>query len=319
MSSMLTMKKFGIFLTGLILTHTATTPAVSAEQDALKVLSELHDSDPFSRDMESDGADRIRLADRLRMLTQKVAASSCALTSRVAIEESYAELEEATHEIDVILDALRNGNEALHILGPEKSRRTLENLEALSQEWRATHGAVDSVLANGQDVESAHVIDDHNLELLRLAETLTSDIMGKYTHPYELTQADALLLEIAGRQRMFTQKMAKDACEIWTGYHAEDGRKDLEQTMVIFDNSLNALRFGMPAAGIVPAPTPAIEEDLDALLTTWSVIRGNLDLLLAGEPLSPEQKAEVFHDFNVELAKLDQVITAYKNYAERHH
>ncbi|WP_341366789.1 type IV pili methyl-accepting chemotaxis transducer N-terminal domain-containing protein [Yoonia sp. BS5-3] len=289
------------------------------EQDALEVLSALHNADVLSRGIESDGADRIRYAQRLTMLTQKVAAASCALTSDVAIDESYADLEEAMHETDIILDALKFGNEALHILGPEENRRTLHDLQELRTEWYETHTAVEAVLADGHNVDSAHVIDDHNLSLLDKATVVASDILGQYSHPYEMTQADALLINIAGRQQMLTQKMSKDACEIWTGYHADIGREDLEATMVIFENSLHALRYGMPEAGVVAAPTPEIEADLDSILERWGVIRTNLDLLLAGEELDMAQKYEIFHDFNEELKEIDHLVNDYRAYVERHH
>jgi len=291
------------------------------EKQALETLAALHDNDVFNAgiDLESDSADRIRLADRLTMLTQRVAAASCALTSDVAIEESHFHLEEAMHEIDIILDALRYGNEQLHVLGPENSKRIVHDIDILFDEWRETHGAVESVLADGHDVDSAHIIDDHNMTLLAKAQTISSDILGAYAHPYEMTQADAMLISIAGRQRMLTQKMAKDACEIWTGYHAEDGRADLVETMVIFENSLNALRFGMPEAGIAPAPTPAIEADLDSILTRWAIIKGNLEKLVAGEEIDMAAKYESFHDFNVELDELEHLIHDYKVYVERHH
>jgi len=307
-------------ITSIMLTPLgADTNAFADEADALGILAQLHDADLFTRELESDGADRIRLADRLTMLTQRVAAASCSLTSDVAIDESHYHLEEAMYEFDVILKALRDGNEALHILGPEENRRTLHDLELLEAEWQSIHKSIESVLANGHDAESAHVIDDHNLKLLELSTVLASDISGQYTHPYEITQADSMLITIAGRQRMLTQKMAKDACEIWTGYHAEEGRTDLQETMVIFENSLTALRDGYPAAGIAKAPTPEIEADLDSLLDRWGILRGNLDTLIAGGTLNEDQKFEIFHDFNVELEELEHLIHDYKIYVERHH
>ncbi|MEM8802541.1 MAG: type IV pili methyl-accepting chemotaxis transducer N-terminal domain-containing protein [Pseudomonadota bacterium] len=294
-------------------------PVPADEVDALKALAAMHSNDVLSYSLESDAADRIRFSDRLTMLTQQVAAASCALTSGVAVDESHFHLEEAMHEMDIILDALRYGNEALHIIGPEQDRRILHDIELLAEEWTETHGAVENVLANGQDVESSHIIDDHNLSLLEKATVISSDIKSEYTHPYEMTQADAMLISIAGRQRMLTQKMAKDACEIWSGYHAEEGRKDLVETMTVFENSLNALLHGMPAAGIQKAPTEAIATDLNHLLARWNVIRGNLDKLVAGEELNQDQKYEIFHDFNEELAELEHLIHDYKLYVERNH
>lgn len=293
--------------------------AFADRKDAEKLLAQLHQNDQFTAGIESDSADRIRYADRLTMLTQRVAAASCALTSDVAIEESHDHLEEAMHEMDIILEALRDGNEALHIIGPEKRKRTLHDLDELATEWKETHGAVEAILSDGHDVDSAHVIDDHNLSLLEKAQILAADISGQYTHPYEITQAQAMLITIAGRQRMLTQKMAKDACEIWTGYHAEEGRADLIETMVIYENSLVALRDGLPAAGIMAAPNDTIRDDLNEILARWSVIKGNLELLIAGEVLNAEQKYEIFHDFNLELEDLEHLIHDYKEFVESHH
>ena len=299
-----------------------TTPLTDSKADkaqALEVLSSLHKDDILIANESSDGPDRIQLAQRLTMLTQKVAASSCALTSDIAVQESHDELEEAMHEVDIILDALMHGNDALHVFGPEKNRRTLHDIEVLWEEWRETHGAVETVLADGHDVESAHVIDDHNLTLLEKATVVAGDILSQYSHPFEMTQSDALLIKIASRQKMLTQKMSKDACEIWTGYHADLGRQDLEETMVIFQNSLEALRDGLPAAGVAKAPTPEIAADLDSLLKRWNVIRGNLDLLLAGEELNDDQKYEIFHDFNLELEEINHLVHDYKAYVKQKH
>lgn len=310
---------FSTAIIASVLTTATLGPASADRQAAEDILAAVHDNDVLVKEIESDGADRIRYSDRLTMLTQKVAAASCALTSDVAIEESHDHLEEAMYEIDIILEALRDGNERLHIIGPEKNRRTLHDIDVLDEEWRETHVAVESVLADGHNVESAHVIDDHNLSLLEKAQVLTTDISGQYSHPYEMTQAHAMLINIAGRQRMLTQKMAKDACEIWTGYHAEDGRADLEKTMVIYENSIRALRDGLPAAGVMAAPNDAIRKDLDIILERWYVIKGNLDKLLAGEELNMDQKYEIFHDFNLELDELEHLIHDYKDFVESHH
>ena len=268
---------------------------------------------------ESDAADRIRLSGQLPTLTQQVAAASCSLTSGVDLEEAHEILEHATLEFDRYLFALRHGDEELHILRPEERRRTLEDLDHVEAEWQAIHGAIDSVLVDGHDVDSAHIIDNHNLELLKLTSILASDIAEQYAHPFEISTADLQLIELAGRQRMLTQKMAKDACEIWTDYHAEEGRADLRETMVIFENSLKALRFGYADAGISEAPNDAIRTDLDILLERWGVLKVNLQTLVDGGDLNEEQKYEVFHDLEVELVDLDHLIEDYKEYAERAH
>ena len=270
-------------------------------------------------EIESDGADRIRIAGQLRTLTQQVAAASCAVSSNVGVTEARTILAHATQEFDRYIVALRDGDDALHILHPETQRRTLDDIANVYNEWSTMHGAIEIILNEGQNVEAAHLIDDHNLPLLALTDELAADISGEYAHPYEITAADAMMIEIAGRQRMLTQKMAKDACEIWTGYHAEDAREDLAATLTVFETSLNALRYGMPEAGLQEAPTDAIRVDLDKLIARWEVIKVNELTLIGGGELTDEEKAEVFHDLEVELAELDHLLDDYKDYAERTH
>lgn len=269
--------------------------------------------------IESDGADRILLAGKLRTLTQQVAAASCSVTSGVDVEEAHAVLVQATADFDRYVAALRDGNTELHILGPEEDARMLRDIDHVVDEWATVHAAVDIVLREGTNVDAAHVIDDHNLALLELTTILSSDISGRYAHPYEMTAADAMMIEIAGRQLMLTQRMAKDSCEVWTGYHADEAKADLAATMAVFETSLNALRFGMPDAGLQAAPNDVIRDDLDILLARWDVIKVNQQKLVDGEELNDAQKTEIFHDLLIELNDLDHLLDDYKDYAERAH
>ncbi len=270
-------------------------------------------------EVESDGADRIVLAGKLRTLTQQVAAASCAVTSGIDVQEAHDVLVQATADFDRYIVALRDGDEELHILGPEENGRIKRDLDHVLEEWSAIHGAIDSVIADDNDVEGAHIIDDHNLKLLELTTILSSDISGRYSHPFEMTAQDAMMIEIAGRQLMLTQRMAKDSCEVWTGYHSEEAKADLAATMQIFETSLNALRYGMPDAGLQAAPNDVIRTDLDILLERWDVIKVNQQTLVDGGELNEEQKTEIFHDLLLELHDLEHLLHDYKDHSERAH
>jgi len=269
------------------------------------------------RSVVSDGADRILLAGQLRTLTQQVAAASCAVTSGVDVDEAYSVMEQATTNFDRYIVALRDGDEAMQIHGPEQNARISKDIEHVQQEWLAIHGAVDAVLADRNDVDAAHEIDDHNMQLLELTTVLSTDVSGRYADPYEVSARDALLIEIAGRQLMLTQRMAKDSCEIWSGYNSEAAKIDLAATMEVFERSLTALRFGLDAVGVIPAPNDVIRDDLDTLLTRWDVIKENQQTLVDGGELNDEQKTEIFHDLLVELDGLEHLLQDYKEYAER--
>ncbi|MEM6386614.1 MAG: type IV pili methyl-accepting chemotaxis transducer N-terminal domain-containing protein [Pseudomonadota bacterium] len=267
----------------------------------------------------SDSSDRIDIADQLPMLGQRVAASACVLTSGIEEEKSLAILETSYQQFERITTALRDGDADLNIPEPETRRITLHDIDQVWAQWGTTHDAVLEILADKHDIDAAHVIDDHNLKVLEATTVLAGDIAAQYTHPYEITQDNALLISLAGRQRTLTQKMIKDACEIWTHYHEEEGREDLKKTMEIFENSMLALRDGMPALGIKKAPTPEIRADLDAILDRWQGIKHNQQRLIYGEEIAPEDKSEIFVDLNLELAELNQLVAHYTAYATKHH
>jgi len=271
----------------------------------------------IDRSVVSDGADRILLAGQLRTLTQQVAAASCAITSGVDVDEAYSVLEQATTTFDRYLVALHDGDEAMQIHGPEENARISRDIEHVQQEWLEIRGAIEAVLADRNNVDAAHVIDDHNMKLLELTTILSTDISGRYSDPYEVSARDALLIEIAGRQLMLTQRMAKDSCEIWSGYHSEDAKIDLVATMEVFESSLTALRFGLGEVGVMAAPNDAIRDDLDILLTRWDVVKENQQTLVDGGELNDEQKTEIFHDLIVELGDLEHLLHDYKEYAAR--
>ncbi len=271
------------------------------------------------RDIESDAADRVRLVGILRTLSQQVAAASCTLTSGIDVEEAYEVLATSSAAFERYVAALQHGDEELHILGVETDRGILHDLAAIEAEWSTIDGAIDAVLADVTDVDSSHIIDDHSNRLLELTSTLSTDVVGVYSNPYEMTSRDAFLIEITGRQLMLTQKLARDACEIWSDYHADLGKADLAENMVVFENSLHALRFGLPAAGITAAPNDVIRDGLDRLLARWAIIKVNQQTLLDGGTLNDEQKTEIFRVLQLELADLEQLLKDYKEYSERNH
>ncbi len=270
-------------------------------------------------DVKVDGPERINNAGKLRMLSQRIAAYTCTLTSGVSINTSREILARSEQEFGQILNALQFGDETLGIIAPEERRKTLLVIEKLVAEWLPVKAAIDTVLADNSNLDQAHVIDDANLSLLDRAVDLAVEISNQYANPFEMSQSDALLIDIAGRQRMLTQRIAKDACEVWTGYHSEEAKVDLSQTMQMFELSLTALQNGMPDAGITAAPTPAIAEELKVILDRWNGLKIHPVTLAEGGEISDAAKVQIYEGLNQELADLNHLVGQYAQYAKRGH
>ncbi len=270
-------------------------------------------------DIESDGADRIHAVGQLRTLTQQVAAASCALATDIETDNTRRGLRLAMTDFDRYLTALRDGDAALNILAPESRRQTIASIDAIGDEWSKVQLAVGGILEATDDATSRQIVDDHSAKLLALADVLAADITGQYAHPYEVTTADALLIEFVGRQQMLIHKMAHGTCQVWSGNGSIAAKEQLRDTMNMFEASLNALRYGMPELGVRAAPNDAIRSDLDQLTARWETVKANGQMLLDADTLDRNQSAAVYHTIEVELAAFDGLLDDYRQHAERAH
>ncbi len=265
--------------------------------------------------IEDIGAtERINFSGKLRMLSQRVAAAACNYTAGINRDESLAILTAAQTEFDKITNGLEFGDPDLRMRGQEKRRKTLVALEALKTEWNDVSAAIDG-LVQGKDVEtSISLIDGHNLEVLERAKLLVSELSGQYSDPTAMLQADAMLVDISGRQRMLTQKMSKEACQVWSGN--TDAAEALKGTMQMFEISLLALREGMSEAGIKPAPTEDIRAGLDDIWGDWMELKPSLEVAVAKQNPPAELRSDVFADLNTMLREMNAVVGLYTIYGK---
>ena len=260
---------------------------------------------------DTGSAERIESADFLRIYTQEIAAAACYLYNGIESDLSLELLKEARHGFDLHLDALLNGNEALGIIGGEQRRKTVVELEEILSLWKPFAAATDALMANPNDGDAVHVIKSRNVTLFEKTDHLVSTVEGEYSNPAELLQSDVLTLEIVGRQAMMSQKIAKFACQIFTGDGSQEVAKGLSDAMRIYDVSLNALLNGMPEVGVIPAPTPEIRQALTEVLNDWEKTRPDLDTLLSTGTLSREKQIELFQHMSDEMHDLEKIAHKY--------
>lgn len=261
-------------------------------------------------------SERIEAAGRLHMLSQRIAASTCHIGAGAVADISRGILAGSADEVDRIIDAIEFGNARMKIVGAEYRPETLKYLHAYRAEWEQTRAAIDAIYIGAGKPKDYARIEASNLALLRTATYLVSEISGQYSNPAELVQADAILIDISGRQRMRTQKMLKEACAIWGGDTSTAAKAALADTINFYDVSLTALIEGMPNAGVKAAPTSDIEEKLDALSVAWTTVRPTLDRVAAGETLSEVDKVDLYLKLNDGLIETDRTMTLYTKYSK---
>lgn len=267
--------------------------------------------------LEDLGAtERVNFSGKLRMLSQRVSAAACNYHAGNNQEASLEILIAAQTEFLKISNALEFGDPDLRIKGQEERRKTLHALKKLHEQWVPINAAIDN-LVQGKDAEAAlNVILDQNMALLSEAKLLVSEVSGQYSDPTAMLQADAMLVDISGRQRMLTQKMAKESCSVWSGHNVAAQAEALTGTMQMFEVSLMALRDGMLNAGIKPAPTAEIKAGLDDIWSDWNVLKPTLEKAAAQETVDDTVEADTFAQLSVMLKEMNAVVGLYTEFAK---
>ena len=255
---------------------------------------------------------RVNLSNKLLMLTQSIGSASCRINGGIDVETALEELKSARSDFNTILTGLEIGGDALGIPAPEKHGVVINSIAEVLGAWAPIDDASERLLAaRGGTGTAGDVIAQKNLLLLEATKILASDISGKYSNPHELTQADAMALNIAGRQRMLGHQIAKEVCGIAVGSEDLGSPDTLAQTMDLYAISLKALREGLVNAGVNPPPNEAIATELEAVDGIWQGKLSSLNSIRGGAEPSSEIVESVAMVSNELMVDMSNIVTLY--------
>ncbi len=255
---------------------------------------------------------RVNLSNKLRMLSQQITSASCRVNASIDMDNAKEELRLARNEFNTILAGLENGSTALGIPSAETFNVVLKSIEDVRATWAPVDDATQTLLANGAGKpRAAEVIASSSDALLQATMVLSSDVSGRYSNPQELTQADAMAMNIAGRQRMLGHQIASEICGIATQNKPGETMARLGESVDMYTVSLNALRDGMAEAGINPPPTDAVRKELATVSATWNENKQVLDAIRGGYQPSVENVEAVARFSSTLMTEMDNVVTLY--------
>ena len=122
----------------------------------------------------------------------------------------------------------------------------------------------------------------------------------------ERSKKDSLIINIAGKQRMLTQKMAK---EIFFIRH-RDMRdfRFLNSAMDQFESNLNNLTNGNASAGIYPPQSEVIRNKLNEVKSIWDPFRKEIINIKEGVISSKKDKQVLTQRIQILLSMSDQIV-----------
>lgn len=255
---------------------------------------------------------RVNLSNKLEMLSQKIGSASCRLSAGIGEQDAAKELFIARNEFVTIINGLENGSSALGIPAAEKHKVVLKSINSVREAWKPIETAAVAMMSGGSNKESAaETIAAENLKLLGATKILASDISGRYSNPAELTQADAMALHIAGRQRMLGHRITKEVCGIVTASQNVGTVDTLGESLDMYTISLAALRDGMADAGVNPPPNDVIKSELAAVSETWKQNKPILDAIRSGMDPTAENVEAMAKVSTALMTDMSNVVTLY--------
>ncbi len=103
----------------------------------------------------------------------------------------------------------------------------------------------------------------------------------------EMSKKDALIINIAGKERMLTQKMSKEV--FFLVHRHNDDFRELNSAVDLFENNLNILLLGNSIKGIYPPQNEKIRLKLQEVMNIWKPFKEEIVLLKqAIEQVRPE-------------------------------
>jgi hypothetical protein len=184
----------------------------------------------------------------------------------------------------LVLFVKGNGDKSIP---PTRDKRALKQIKTIISLWKPFADAAQKLsTAYGKDKAALLYILKHEHTLLVESDRLVKLYETSDKDQDDLQKARLRVVNVAGRERMLTQKMTKEKL-LWQKLGSEKQKKKMYQTVKLFETSLRGLMRGNAKMGLPKATNPKIKKQLKKVEEIWKKIKP----LFAKEKLTTEELA----------------------------
>jgi hypothetical protein len=234
--------------------------------------AEAQEKTVAARVKDTKAAERINYASTVRATGQQMALAICLSQAGVNTEANGKVVADGTAELAKLVAALEMGDESMG-LEKEEHQPIISAVRGLNSQWTRFDEQVKKLAAGDEADKAFAYISRQNLNMSYASRNFLVRTMQFYVVAPELLQSYAFTLDIAARERALLMQMAKESCGLATGNTVMGNVKRLQNASRLFDLSLNALKNGFEAAGVITPPTPEIEAALADISTDWAALK----------------------------------------------
>ena len=246
---------------------------------------------------------QINLSGRQRMLTQKMSKEAFLVALKVEPEKNRRNLVRTMALFERTLAGLIAGDAGLK-LAKAPNARIAAQLGVVMDLWKRFRPLVQRVADGQADRATLERIARDNLPLL--AEMNRAVKMFEKAAGADTAEL-AVVINLSGRQRMLTQKMTKEYLLTALDIDRDANRRNLKNTMTLFDRTLRGLLDGDDAQGLPPTTNPAIRAQLQKVMKLWAGFRPLLE-----RPATHENLLAVAHANLPLLAEMNRAVKMYE-------
>ena len=241
---------------------------------------------------ESSLKKTINLAGKQRMLTQRMTKLALQIDMNIQKKENLKKLKEMAALYDSTLEDLKKTTD----------KEVLKKIAQVEKAWKPFYEEVNHLIEGKKSQEALKYIVEKNEELLHLSDELVKAFEATNTSDNYLEKARLHIVNVAGRQRMLTQKMTKEKLLIAKGEKAYDAK--LKETVALFDDALNLLVKGDSKKMISKPSNEKIVAQLKVVSKLWSELKP----LYAKKKNSPKELATIITKNPQLLKEMDSMV-----------
>jgi len=238
--------------------------------------------------------------------------AACFIHSGVNVDAHLIMLKGAFDLFSESHDALVSGSKDAG-LSAETTPAILDKLALVDQKWAEFAPYVQEVLSTSK-IDGAQIakMDAAGLALLKDMNGAVNMIATEYgTLLEDLPLIQSITIDIAGRQRMLSQKAAKEFCLIASGIETDQNTERLAGTVQLFSATLDALTTGMSGVVIAP-PNDETMAMLGQVKAEWGVPSAIFDRTLnVAEPCCGHRRV-VAEQMELVLDYMNQAVGMYE-------
>lgn len=251
---------------------------------------------------------RLNFVDRHRMLNEMMAKALCLFEMRVGRSEHNQQLTAAKYVFESTLEHLVDGSKGLGLTA-ESRPELIETVRDLKLAWVDNAAAINgwSGARWGRRQFAAKALELN----VSLHKKLTS-MIAIYRDASPADPSATVPLLMAGRQRMLTQKIGKEFCQIAVGHQVDESIDDLKHSLALFKKVSDQFVAGDKEVGLREQPPGLVIDNITLARTTLSKIEPVLLAATGNQPPSKEDLARVDVALMQLLRHWEQIVATYE-------